>query len=137
MTKVKVLEKVKLKGQRLEGQGHDIKWKVLPEEIQMWNMKALASTNQKFITMVRVCWRKDGQTDGQRDYYRAPTISGALIGGSLLRVLNGSSLGVCTICDGLVNPSAVISLISVYVIQMLIDTFIFFHCSFNFLLKNI
>jgi hypothetical protein len=25
MTKVKVLEKVKLKGQRLEGQGHDIK----------------------------------------------------------------------------------------------------------------
>jgi hypothetical protein len=47
MTKVKVLEKVKLQGQRSEGQGHDIKWKVLLEEIRMWNIKPLAPTNQK------------------------------------------------------------------------------------------
>jgi hypothetical protein len=48
MTKVKVLEKkVKLQGQRSEGQGHDTKWKVLPEGIHMWNIKALPSTDQK------------------------------------------------------------------------------------------
>jgi hypothetical protein len=47
MTKVKILEKVKLQGQRSEGQDHDIKWKVLPEGIHIWNMKALAPTNQK------------------------------------------------------------------------------------------
>jgi hypothetical protein len=48
MTKIKVFEKkAKLQGQRSEGQGHGITWKVLPEEIHMWNMKALAPTNQK------------------------------------------------------------------------------------------
>jgi hypothetical protein len=47
MTLVKVLEKVKLQGQRSEGQGNGIKWKVLPEEIHMWNMKNQPLTNQK------------------------------------------------------------------------------------------
>jgi hypothetical protein len=48
MTKVQVFEKkVKLQGQRSDGQGHNIKWKVFPEGIHMWNMKTLASTNQK------------------------------------------------------------------------------------------
>jgi hypothetical protein len=47
MTKAKVFEKkAKLQGQRSEGQGHDIT-KGLPEGIHMWNMKALAPTNQK------------------------------------------------------------------------------------------
>jgi hypothetical protein len=39
MTKVKVLEKkVKLQGQRSEGQGHSIKWKELPEvyDLDLW-----------------------------------------------------------------------------------------------------
>jgi hypothetical protein len=48
MTKVKVFKKkVKLQGERSEGQDHDIKWKVLPEGIHMRNMKALAPTHQK------------------------------------------------------------------------------------------
>jgi hypothetical protein len=33
--------------QRSEGQGYGIKWKIMPKEIHMWNMKALAPTNQK------------------------------------------------------------------------------------------
>jgi hypothetical protein len=47
MTKVKVFDKkVKLQGQRSEGQGHGIKWKVLPEGIYVWNIKALPPTIQ-------------------------------------------------------------------------------------------
>jgi hypothetical protein len=48
MTKVKVLEKkVEFQGQKSEGRSHGIKWKVLPVEIHIWNMKALPLTNQK------------------------------------------------------------------------------------------
>jgi hypothetical protein len=53
MTKDKVLKKVKSQGQRLEGQGYGIKWKVLPEEIYMWNMKAWPSLS-KVMTMIKV-----------------------------------------------------------------------------------
>jgi hypothetical protein len=36
MTKVKLVEKkIKLQGQRSEGQGHDIKWKGLPEGMHL------------------------------------------------------------------------------------------------------
>jgi hypothetical protein len=53
MTKVLVLEKkVKLQGWRTEGQGYGIKWKVLPEGIHMWNMKALPPTNQTLWPML-------------------------------------------------------------------------------------
>jgi hypothetical protein len=78
MTKVKVSKK---KGQtpRSEGQGHGIKWKVLPEWIHMWNRKVLAPTNQ-VITKVKVFAdrRTDRRMDRHIDYDRVPTISGAL-----------------------------------------------------------
>jgi hypothetical protein len=54
MTKDKVFEKkIKLQGQRSEGQGHGIKWKVLSDGIHMWNMKALPPINQ-VITQVNI-----------------------------------------------------------------------------------
>jgi hypothetical protein len=67
MTNVKVLEKkVKHQGQRLEGQGHDIKWKVLPEEIHMRNIKALPPTNQKLWPTLKFMKKVKFQVNGQR-----------------------------------------------------------------------
>jgi hypothetical protein len=64
MTKVKVLEKVKPQGWRTEGQGHGIKWKVLPEGIHMWNMKALPPTNQTLWPMLIL--EKKAKVKGKR-----------------------------------------------------------------------
>jgi hypothetical protein len=63
MTKIKGFEKVKFLGKKSEVQGHDIKWKVLPEGIQMC-MKTFAPTNQKL--WLRLSFGKGGQrSEGQ------------------------------------------------------------------------
>jgi hypothetical protein len=46
MTKAKVFEKIKLQGQRSEGQGHGIKWKVLREGIPNENHKVSTITSK-------------------------------------------------------------------------------------------
>jgi hypothetical protein len=60
MNKIKVFEKnVKLHGQRPESPGQDIKWKAMPEEMHMWNMKALPLANQKLLPTCprRIFWK--------------------------------------------------------------------------------
>jgi hypothetical protein len=50
MTKIiKVLEKVKLQGQRSDGQGHGIKWKVLHEGIQLCTYESNVMTKVKVL----------------------------------------------------------------------------------------
>jgi hypothetical protein len=68
MIKVTFFEKkVKLQGQRSEVQGHGIKWKVLPEEIHIWNMKALSSTNHKLWPRLKFLKkRSNSMVKGQR-----------------------------------------------------------------------
>jgi hypothetical protein len=48
MTKYNVSEKnAKFQSQRLEGQGHGTKWKVLSEGIHEWNTKTIPPTSPK------------------------------------------------------------------------------------------
>jgi hypothetical protein len=68
MNKVNFLEKVKLQGQRSEGQGHGIKWKVLPEGIHMWNMKALPSTNQNLWPRLEFGKWSNSKVKHQKEY---------------------------------------------------------------------
>jgi hypothetical protein len=59
-------KKVKLQGQRSEGQGNGIKWKVLPEGIQMCNMKTLSPTNQTLWSSLTFLKRSNSKVKGQR-----------------------------------------------------------------------
>jgi hypothetical protein len=72
MTKVIVFEKeVKLQGQRLEGQSHGLKWKAMPEEIHIWNMKALAPTNQTLWPKIKFFkGRPRSKIRGSRSWYQ-------------------------------------------------------------------
>jgi hypothetical protein len=71
MTKVKVFKKkVKLQGQISEGLDHDMKWKVLPEGIHIWNMKAPAPTNQKLWPRLIVFEKKVKILGQRRSWYQ-------------------------------------------------------------------